>query len=40
MDPTACSGETGNDVPAQKTEQPQDYKNDDNSPQHKISPFG
>jgi len=27
------------DVPAEKAEHPQDDKNDDDSPQHEISPF-
>jgi hypothetical protein len=39
MNPTACSREAGADVSTQKTEQPEDDENYDDSPQHEISPF-
>jgi hypothetical protein len=39
MNPTAGLREPGTDVPAEKAEQPQDYQDYDDSPQHEISPF-
>jgi hypothetical protein len=39
MNPTACFREAWTNVPAEKAEQPQDYQNHDDSPQHEISPF-
>ena len=39
MDPTACAWEIWTYIPAEKAEQPQNYQNDDDSPQHEISPF-
>jgi len=40
MDPTACLRDPCTYVPAEKAEQPQDYKNYDDCPQHEITPFG
>lgn len=39
MDPAACLRETWTDAPTEITEQPQNYQNYDDSPQHEISPF-
>ena len=39
MDPTAGTWEPWAYVPTQETEQPQYYKNYNDSPQHEISPF-
>jgi hypothetical protein len=38
MDEVTGFGNTRTDVAAQKAEQPQDEQNDNNSPQHEISP--
>jgi hypothetical protein len=38
MDPAARAREPGIYVPAKKAEKPQYYQNDDDSPQHEISP--
>lgn len=39
MDPTACFRKAWADVSTQKTEQPQDDENYDDSPEHEITPF-
>jgi hypothetical protein len=39
VNPAASFREARTDIATEKTEQPQDYKNNDNGPQHKISPF-
>ncbi len=39
MDPTACFRKAWADVSTQKTEQPQDDENYDDSPKHEITPF-
>jgi hypothetical protein len=39
MDPTPGFWEVWTDIPPEKAEQPQYYQNDNNCPQHKISPF-
>jgi hypothetical protein len=39
MNPTTCLREAGTYITTEKAEQPQDYQNDDDSPQHEISPF-
>jgi hypothetical protein len=39
MEPTACSQEIWVKISTHKTEQPQDNENDDDSPQHEITPF-
>jgi hypothetical protein len=39
MDPTAGARQAWTDVPTEKSEQPQDEQNNDDSPQHEISPF-
>ena len=39
MDPTACLRDPCAYIPAEKAEQPQYYQNDDDSPQHEISPL-
>jgi hypothetical protein len=39
MDEIARFGETRADRTAEKAQQPQDQKNDDDSPQHEISPL-
>ena len=39
MDPTACFREAWTYVPTEKAEQPQDYQDYDDGPQHEISPF-
>jgi hypothetical protein len=39
VNPTAGFREARTDVPAEKAEQPQDEQNDDDCPQHEISPL-
>ena len=39
VNPITGARHPGTDVPTQKAEQPQDQKNDDDSPQHDISPL-
>jgi hypothetical protein len=39
MNPTACFREPWADVRSQKAEKPQYYQNDDDRPQHEISPY-
>jgi hypothetical protein len=39
MDPTASLRDPWTDVRPKITEQPQDQQNDDDSPQHEISPY-
>jgi hypothetical protein len=39
MNPTASLWESWTYVPTEKTEQPQDKQDHDDSPQHEISPF-
>jgi hypothetical protein len=39
VNPTAEAREPWTYVPTQKAEQPQDEQNNDDSPQHEISPF-
>jgi hypothetical protein len=39
VNPTAEAREAGTDIPTEKAEQPQDYQNYDDRPQHEISPF-
>jgi hypothetical protein len=39
MDPTAGARQPRTYVPAEKSKQPQNYKNYDDSPQHEISPL-
>jgi hypothetical protein len=39
VNPTARFWEAGTNVPTEKADQPKDYKNYDDRPQHKISPF-
>jgi hypothetical protein len=38
MDPIAGAGEPGAYIPTEKTEQPQDNQDNDDGPQHEISP--
>ena len=39
MDPIAGFRETWADVSPEKAQRPQDYQDDDNGPNHEISPF-
>jgi hypothetical protein len=39
VNPTACFREPRADFSAEEAEQPQDYQNYDDCPQHKIPPF-
>ena len=39
MNPTACFRKPWADIATQKAEQPQYYQNDDDRPQHEISPY-
>jgi hypothetical protein len=39
VNPTAGLREAWTYVPTEKAQQPQDYQNHDNGPQHEISPF-
>jgi hypothetical protein len=39
MDPIAGAREPWTDVPAEESKQPKDYENNDDCPQHEISPI-